>query len=378
MERSTTVISSEVVSQNEMLSAYADKTDRMSVVFGCVNRRASTVGQLPLKVYNKDGSSRTEATDNIYYPLLTKRPNGFQTPFQFWHWIVRQVDLYGNAYVKRIRNGMGQTIELFPLTPGTVVVGINKDTGKPIYKIDGVPYHDQAIVHFKGYSVDGLTGLSVVEQFRTLLDGYATLETAGTDIARNAAKSPNVVTHPANLKEDELKKLKAGWDTGFRGANAGKTAWLPNTFDVKTIPNGLTAQDAQYIEQKKFSAQRICSDIFGVPQHMLGLTSNPTYGSVEQMALEYIQYTIQPILVNFEQTINNAFFPDSDTYVKFAVNSLLRGDVTTRINAYRFYLEHGVMTPNHINAMEDTGIIVPDEQGGNSYVRPLNMAVAKS
>ena len=180
--------------------------------------------------------------------------------------------------------------------------------------------------------------------------------------------------HPANLKEEELKKLKAGWDAGFKGANSGKTAWLPNTFDVKTVPNGLTAQDAQYIDQKKFSAQRICSDIFGVPQHMLGLTSNPTYGSVEQMALEYVQHTIQPILVNFEQTINNAFFPESDVYVKFAVNGLLRGDVTTRMNAYKFYLEHGVMTPNQVNAMEDNGIVVPADQGGDAYTRPLNIA----
>ena len=375
LERSTTVLSSDIVSHNEMLNGYADRVDRLSVVYGCINRRASTVAQLPLKVYQKMGETRVEATDSIYFNLLTKRPNGFQTPFQFWSWVSRQVDLYGNCYVKRIRNGLGQTIELLPLSPAQVEVGINTNDGSSKYKIDGVPYDNTQIVHFKsGYSADGLIGLSAIELFRVLFDGYGILENVGTEIARNAAKSPNAVMHPANLKEDELKKLKAGWDAGFRGANSGKTAWLPNTFDVKNIPNGLSAQDAQYIEQKKFNAQRICSDIFGVPQHMLGLTSNPTYGSVEQMALEYVQYTIQPILINFEQTINNTFFADSDVYVKFAVNGLLRGDVNTRINAYKFYLEHGVMTPNHINAMEDNGIVVPVEQGGDTYVRPLNIA----
>lgn len=355
--------------------------DKLSIVYGCIRIRSNTVAQLPLKVYRKLDKGREEAFDNIYWNLLTRKPNGFQTPFQLWQWVVRQLDIHGNAYLKRIRNGLGQTIELWPLNAESVKVQINPETGKPLYTIQfkgtSEIYTNEQIIHFKGYSVDGIIGLSTVDTFRVLFDGYSILEEAGTQIAKNTAKVPNYVTHPANVKDEELKRLKNGWNDGFRGENSGKTGWLPNTYDVKQVPNGLSAQDAQYIEQKRFSAQRIAADIFGIPQHQLGLSTSPTYSSVEQMAIEFVSYTITPILVNIEQTLNDAFFADDPTlYVKFNTKSLLRGDDNSRRNMYQFFLTNGCMTPNQINDLEDNGIIVPADQGGDTYVRQLNIGPA--
>lgn len=355
--------------------------DKLSIVYGCIRIRSNTVAQLPLKIYRKLDKGREEATDNIYWNLLTRKPNGFQTPFQLWQWVVRSLDIHGNAYLKRIRNGLGQTIELWPLNAESVKVQIDPETGKPFYMVwfkgQKEVYTNDQIIHFKGYSVDGVIGLSTIDTFRILFDGYSTLEEAGTQIAKNTAKAPNIITHPANVKDDELKRLKDNWNNGFRGENAGKTGWLPNTYKVEPVSNGLSAQDSQYIEQKRFSAQRIAADIFGIPQHQLGLSTSPTYASVEQMAIEFVSYTITPILVNIEQTLNDTFFgEDTSLYVKFNTKSLLRGDDNSRRNMYQFFLTNGCMTPNQINDLEDNGIIVPADQGGDTYVRQLNIAPA--
>lgn len=359
------------------------RDDKLSVVYGCIRIRSNTVAQLPLKIYRKLDRGREEAKDNPNWNLLTRRPNQFQTPFQLWQWVVRQLDIHGNAYLKRIRNGMGQTIELWPLNADSVTVKINPEDGKPYYTVSfkGTTdtYDSNQIIHFKGYSIDGVVGLSTIETFRVLFDGYSILEDAGTQIAKNTAKTPNLITHPSNVRDEELKKLKEGWASGFSGDNAGKTGWLPNTYDIKSVPNGLSASDAQYIEQKRFAAQRIAADIFGIPQHQLGLSTAPTYASVEQMAIEFVSYTITPILVNLEQTLNEAFFGEQeDIYVKFNVKSLLRGDDNTRRQMYQFYLTNGCMTPNQVNELEDNGIVVPAEQGGDTYVRQLNIAPATS
>ena len=355
--------------------------DRLSIVYGCVRIRSNTVAQLPLKIYRKMDKGREEATDNIYWNLLTRKPNGFQTPFQLWQWVVRQLDIHGNAYLKRIRNGLGQTIELWPLNADSVKVQIDATSGKPFYTVlfkgKQDVYPSDQIIHFKGYSVDGVIGLSTIDTFRVLFDGYSILEDAGTQIAKNVAKVPNIITHPVNVKDEELRKLKDNWNNGFKGDNAGKTGWLPNTYKVEQVPNGLSAQDAQYIEQKRFSAQRIAADIFGIPQHQLGLSTSPTYASVEQMAIEFVSYTITPILVNLEQTLNDVFFADDPSlYVKFNTKSLLRGDDNSRRNMYQFFLTNGCMTPNQINDLEDNGIIVPADQGGDTYVRQLNIGPA--
>jgi HK97 family phage portal protein len=354
--------------------------DKLSVVYGCIRIRSGTVAQLPLKVYEKFSTSETELVDDPVKKLL-KHPNKFQTSFGFWQWVVRSLDLYGNAYVQKIRNGLDEVIELIPINANKVVVKIDSVLGEPSYEVHskaGIKFftNDQ-ILHFKGYSIDGVIGLSTIQTFSTMLEGYSVLEEAGTQISKNAAKPANVIFHPANLKDDELRKLKDAWASGFVGAKSGKTAWLPNTYKIEDLPNKMSAADIQYIEQKKFGAQRICADIFGVPLHMLGLTNAPTYASVEQQAIEFVQYTITPILMNIEQTLNKEFFGDDDNkFFKFNSKGLLRGDVRTRIDTYKFFIEHGMMTPNQVNELEDTGIMVPPEQGGDTYFLPLNYGPA--
>ena len=93
------------------------------------------------------------------------------------------------------------------------------------------------------------------------------------------------------MGEDALEKLKGGWKQGFSGTSSGKSAFIPNTIKVEGSPIGLSADQIQYIEQKKFSAQRIASDIFRVPLHMLGLSTSPTFASVEQSSIEWVSYT---------------------------------------------------------------------------------------
>jgi HK97 family phage portal protein len=109
---------------------------------------------------------------------------------------------------------------------------------------------------------------------------------------------------------------------------------------------------------------------------MLALQNTPTYASVEMQAIEFVTYTLNPIITNIEQQLQKQMLDDDDeVYVNFNVNGLLRGDVKTRIEYYRFALEHGVMTANQVNEEEDSGINIPAEKGGDDYVRPLNFGV---
>ena len=134
--------------------------------------------------------------------------------------------------------------------------------------------------------------------------------------------------------------------------------------------SGLTAQQAEYIQQKQFNAQRIVADIFRCPLHSFGLAAAPTYASVEQNAREFVQYTLTPIITNIEQQIQKQLLDDSDdVYINFNVNGLLRGDVQTRIEYYKFALQNGVMTPNQVAEEEDLGFVIPDQNGGDTYVR---------
>jgi len=383
-ETRSDTIPGNIVSNWDSAFGYGKNVDRLSVVYGCVNLLSSTIASLPIQLNRKVGKGHEPAVDHPYYNLITKRPNGFQTNFTFYQWTVTQLLMFGNAYIQKVRRNDGTVVELFPMNPISVEVDVRED-GLPYYRMnmvstDGTNYYKEynsdQIIHIKGYTRNGIYGLSAVDTFRTLFDGYSELEQAGTQIAKNAAKPAGVVYYPGNMKEEELQKLKAGWKSGFSGTNSGKTAFLPTTIKLETANTGMTAQDAEYIANKQFSAQRIASDIFRVPLHMWGLKNTPTYASVEMEAIEFVTYTLNPIITNIEQQIQKQLLDDEDeTYINFNVNGLLRGDVRARIEYYRFALEHGVMTSNQVNQEEDSGISIPAEKGGDDYVRPLNFGV---
>ena len=377
-------IAGPVVTSWDSAYGYGRNVDRLSVVYGCVNLRASTIASLPIQLNRKLTRGHEPAVDHPYYNLITKSPNAFQTNYTFWHWCITQLDMFGNAYIQKIRNNSGIVIELYPLNPNSVDVYV-RDDGMPYLKMnyvapDGTASYKQftydEVIHIKGFSRNGIYGLSVIDNFRRLFDGYNELEEAGTSIARNASKPNGVVYYPNNIKEEELEKMKSGWKSGFSQSNSGKTAFLPNNIKVEGAALGMTAQDAEFIQQKQFSAAAIAGQIFRVPLHMLGLQSNPTYASVEQQALEFVTYTLTPIITNIEQQIQKQLLDDSeDVYINFNVAGLLRGDIKTRIEWYRFALEHGVITPNDVNEAEDTGIFISPQKGGDDYVRPLNFGV---
>jgi HK97 family phage portal protein len=383
-EKRTYTMAGPVVMDWDSSFAQGKNYDKLSVIYACVNLLASTIASLPIQLNQKLDKGYKEAVDHPYFSLLTKSPNGFQTAYSFWHWVLVNLNITGNAYVQKVRNNAGYVIELIPLNANNVEVCIDSE-GIPFYNVnittvDGKSvyqrYENDQILHFKNYSRNGLYGISPIDTFKTLFDGYSELETAGTAISKNASKPNGIVYYPQNMGEDALEKLKSGWKSGFNSGNSGKTAFLPNQIKIEGTPAGLTAEQIQYIEQKKFTAQRIAADIYRVPLHMLGLTGAPTYASVEQQAIEFVTYTITPIVTNLEQQIQKQMLDDADdVYINFNVNGLLRGDIKTRIEFYRFGIEHGILTPNDVHDQEGTGIVIDDAKGGNSYVRPLNFAV---
>ena len=358
--------------------------DKLSVVYGCVNLRASTIASLPIQLNRKLARGHEAAVDHPYYRLITQTPNQYNTTYTFWHWAITQLDLFGNAYIQKIRKGSGEVVEMIPLNPQSVEIEIRED-GLPYYKMVLVDvqnkgftqeFTSEQIIHLKGYSRNGVYGLSVIDTFRTLFNGYSELENAGTQIAKNAAKPSGIVKHPPNTKAEELEKLKTGWQNGFNGTNSGKTAWLPTTFEVTGVPSSLTAEQAQYIDQKQFSAIRIVCDIFGCPAHRFNLNNSPTYASVEETNRAFVNWTLGPVITNIEQQLQKQLLDETeDVYVVFDTKGLMRGDLKSRIEYYRFALEHGVLTTNQVNEMEDTGLFITPVNGGDDYIRPLNFGV---
>ena len=133
----------------------------------------------------------------------------------------------------------------------------------------------------------------------------------------------------------------------------------------------MTAEDAQWIESRKFSRTDIAM-FFGVPPHMIGDTEKSTsWGSgIEQQSIGFVTYTLEDHLTTWEETANRDLITDSSIYARFNRRALVRGDIKTRTEHYVKMLQWGVYSPNEVRAREDEN----PRADGDVYYDPPNTA----
>ena len=171
------------------------------------------------------------------------------------------------------------------------------------------------------------------------------------------------------LGSEARTRLEKSWADSVSGlANAHKTVILEEGMKWHQI--GMTSEDAQFLETRKFQVTDIAR-WFRVPPHMIGDLERATFSNIEQQDLNFIRHTMMPWFVRFEQAITRdligqgtAFFP------KFNVNALLRGDTKTRAVFYRTMVTIGAMTRNEVREREDMNPL----DGLDEPLSPLNMA----
>jgi hypothetical protein len=139
---------------------------------------------------------------------------------------------------------------------------------------------------------------------------------------------------------------------------------------------GIPPENAQFLESRKFSREEIAS-IFRVPPHLVGDLDHSTFSNIENLAIQYVTYTVRPWLVNIEQQLAALFTErDQQSYFgEFVLDGLLRGDTVSRNAAYALARQWGYLSVNEIRNMENmNGIGVQ----GDRFLEPLNMADAKA
>jgi phage portal protein BeeE len=80
--------------------------------------------------------------------------------------------------------------------------------------------------------------------------------------------------------------------------------------------------------------------------------------------VSFEKFTIAPWLRRIEGAIERDVLPeDGDLYAEFLVEGLLRGDITTRYQAYEIALRNRWMTPEEVRMKENLGPMQSDSPG---------------
>jgi HK97 family phage portal protein len=126
------------------------------------------------------------------------------------------------------------------------------------------------------------------------------------------------------------------------------------------------------VQGRVFQIQEIAR-FYRYPLHKLQeLSKAPSYNSLEQFNLEFVNDTLMPWSILWEQEINRKLFvnpKDQNKYVKFNFNALLRGDSAGRASFYRTMIMAGIMSRNEARILEELEPI----DGADKLLEPLNM-----
>ena len=350
-----------------------------TAVWAAVRIISESIATLPLRVYERRDGGRVIATEHPLYPILHDRPNPRQTAVEYREQQLASLLLWGNAYTWIDRWPSGRPRNLWPIRPDRVTVRIDvatendpvpslvyvvstHDGGQRVYAADD-------ILHVRGLSSDGLMGLSPIAVHRDAVGlEQAEREFAGRFFGNNG-RPGGVLKVAGRLSNDAAVRLKQSWETAHRGLeNAHRVAVLEEGIEWQSM--GMPLQDAQFVEQRRFSIEEIAR-IFRVPLHLMGDLQRATYSNIEHQSIEFVVHTIRPWCVRLEQAYATLLYPSERQalYVEHSVDALLRGDIKSRYDAYAVARQWGWLSVNEIRALENLNSVGVD---GDSLIQPLN------
>lgn len=341
-------------------------------VWSCVRLLSQTIASLPLNLYVKGANGNREIMEQHPIQNMIKySPSPLYNQFTFRETLMAYLLLWGNAFAVISRRPDQRAVEMELVHPTDVKIGKDSKSNRLFYTIKGYPepLGQSEVVHIVGLSMNGLLGMSPISAARDAIYLGLATQTFGKSFFENGANVNMALTTPNVLTNEQFERLRDQWNSRYAGLqNANKTAILEGGTDVKSI--GIPPEDAQFLQTREFTRSEIAG-FFGVPPHLIGDLSKATFSNIEHQSIDFVIHSIKPWAERIEAELNRKLLlpTESNYYIKFNLNGLMRGDSQSRSEYYNKLFQIGVFSQNDIRRLEDMNSI----EEGDRYFVPLNM-----
>jgi HK97 family phage portal protein len=349
---------------------------QFSAVYACVNVISDQLSSFPKGIFKRiDDRTRNKVSDSYLQYLIDTEPNQSYSAFDFWHAITYSVLLWGNGFAEIVRDNQYEITSFRFIHPSKVVIkyGIVDGVFVLFYEDHelGKRIAPRDMLHFKGLTYDAVQGQGVIRAFARESIGLSiAAEKFGAKFFGNDTLMTKYLSHPTTLSEEAMKHIQQSWQT----ANAG----LENSFKLKVLEEGMKLENvgippeqAQFIATRQHQVEEICR-WFKVQPHLIQHLLRSTNNNIEHQGIEFATQTLTPWVARFEKELNRKIFTEKEKkkyYVKFNMDSLLRGDIKTQTEYFRAAIQWGWMSTNEVRELKDMN----PREGGDEYLKPMNM-----
>lgn len=301
-----------------------------SAVFACLAVIAKAHQEAPLRVFRTSREGKDEWVSDHPFQALVNDPHPSLTPVEVNWWLQVAKHVTGNGYLRKIRAGAGNVVELWPLSPTKVRPHTtDSDRRRGVFishyrfefepsKFEEIPVGD--IVHFRMGIDDrdhrlGLSPLqAIIREVSTDEEAHAFTEA----LLKNMGAVGLVVTVPEPTRspftEEMAIALRERIDATFTKEGRGRTSVLTHGATMSQMgfdPQRMDLKNVHRVPEERVAA------VLGVHPLVAGLGAGldrSTFSNFEE-AREGL----------FEQTIMPLYAADAATWQK----QLLRADFDT-------------------------------------------------
>lgn len=349
---------------------------RNSTVMACVNAKARSLAQLPIKImaYGDDGklldactdpnvSARDKAKAKAVWYLLTD-PNHYQSAYEFWYQWSMWYDLAGETFTglwrKDQQNALQTPLEMY-LLDSTLITAQITPSRYPTYRLSTSTYgfnKDEPldyfqVIHASEMAWQGSAGFNKGILATELVSLDQDIDLYSNFIMLNGAKPSGMFVTDQVIPDTKFKeiaaRLKEAW-TSLTGSNStdlskpGQGMLLDN--GMKYMPlDMLTLQDADAAKLKEQTMKRICG-LFGVPPAMIGI-ADQKYNNTQTMLDEFYKSTMMPLITNIQSKFKTSLLAGyPNLCIEFQTQDFLKGAPVDQMNYAVAGVNSGIITPN--------------------------------
>jgi hypothetical protein len=140
-----------------------------------------------------------------------------------------------------------------------------------------------------------------------------------------------------------------------------------------TIP----PEQSQLIQSRQFAVIDMCR-ILRIPPHIVFDLSRATWNNIETMSIEVVKYSLLPWILKAEEQMSAKLLTtaeqDAGMYVRYSVDSLLRGDTSTQTKNVLALVNGGLITANEGRASLEMKPL--DDPAADRLRVPVNNPIA--
>ena len=333
----------------------------LSAVYAALDIISSSIALMPLSV-----RQRAEGKDAIIenHPIPKLFDEALPSKFVLMRTIIWDMLWYGNAYIHIKRDQSGKPIKLTYLEHGDVTVVYDKIRGEVTYEVTNhkdipISVRKEDMIHLFKNTRDGVLGIGILAFAEPAFQLSDYLNTSAEDYFGSGCGINGILKFKGQVPDKAKKEIRQQWSQ-IHGAGMPGAGLAIASADCDFIPVSQDPAKSQMIESRRFAIEEIAR-FFGINPLLLGDMSAGSWSNIEEINIQFVQYTILPIVTLCETEFKRKLLPNvPNQWLDMDETVLLKSNKQAQANYLSTLTKSGIMTINEARATLDLN---PTEDG---------------